>query len=219
MTLLVGGIGVVLAVSSALFLGSLGRAAALDTRAQAAADAVALAAAAESGPYGSGTPERVAELYANLNGASIVECRCTAGATAVQVTVNLDGALARARAVIDPELFAPSIASAGRLDPRLAAAVNELIAAADGRLQVASGARSTAEQTRLWQEALARYGSAEAADDWVAPPGHSMHERGLAVDLSGDLSLAEQLIDRLSLPLWRPLAHEPWHFEVIGSRG
>ena len=219
MTLLVGGIGVALSVLCAAFLGQLGRAAALDARAQGAADAAALAAVAESGPYGSGSPERLADLYARLNGARVIECRCAPGATAVQVAVAVDDVVARARAVIDPEAFAPATsAGSGRLHPRLAAAVDRLIAAAGGRIQVTSAARSTAEQARLWQEALAKYGSAEAADDWVAPPGHSMHERGLAVDLSGDLSLAVELVDRLRLPLWRPMDHEPWHFELTGSR-
>jgi hypothetical protein len=46
-----------------------------------------------------------------------------------------------------------------------------------------------------------------------------MHERGLAVDLGGDLIRAVQLIEELDLPLYRPLANEPWHFELIGSRG
>ncbi|MEA2485709.1 MAG: D-alanyl-D-alanine carboxypeptidase, partial [Actinomycetota bacterium] len=59
----------------------------------------------------------------------------------------------------------------------------------------------------------------EAADDWVAPPGGSMHERGLAVDLGGDLQLAVRIVAQLHLPLWRPLMNEPWHFELIGSRG
>jgi hypothetical protein len=45
-----------------------------------------------------------------------------------------------------------------------------------------------------------------------------MHERGLAVDLGGDLALAADLIDELALPLWRPLANEPWHFELRGAR-
>ncbi len=74
------------------------------------------------------------------------------------------------------------------------------------------------EQAMLWADALRRYGTAEVADDWVAPPGHSMHERGLAVDLAGDMSLAVRLIDELGLPLWRPMQHEPWHFELLGSR-
>ena len=219
MTLVAGALGVVLSVLFAGFLGQLGAAAALRTRAQAAADSAALAAVAESGPYGSGAPERMAELYARLNGATIVECRCAPGANAVQVEVQIDGVSVRARAVIDPEAFAPAaLGSSDGLDPRLAAAVRDLLAASGGRIQVSSGARSTAEQARLWQDALAKYGSAEAADDWVAPPGHSMHERGLAVDLSGDLSLAVDLIDRLGLPLWRPMQHEPWHFELVGSR-
>ena len=219
MTVIAGALGVALSVLFAGFLGQLGTAAALRTRAQAAADGAALAAVAESGPYGSGTPEKIAELYARLNGASLVECRCVSGATAVQVEVEIDDVSARARAVIDPEALAPAaLGSSDGLDPRLAAAVARLIAASEGRIALSSGARSSAEQARLWQEALAKYGSAEAADDWVAPPGHSMHERGLAVDLSGDLSLAVDLIERLGLPLWRPMQHEPWHFELVGSR-
>ena len=219
MTVIAGALGVLLSVVLAGFLGQLGAAVSLRTRAQAAADAAALAAVAESGPYGSGTPEKIAELYARLNGATVVECRCAPGASAVQVEVEIDDVSARARAVIDAEAFAPAVLGSGEgLDPRLAAAVARLVAASGGRIQVSSGARSTAEQARLWQDALAKYGSAEAADDWVAPPGHSMHERGLAVDLSGDLSLAVDLIDRLDLPLWRPMQHEPWHFELVGSR-
>ena len=220
MTLLLGSIGTAIAVLCAIFVTHLGAAAALDGRAQTAADAAALAAVAESGPYGSGAPERVAEAYARMNGATIVECRCAPGATAVQVAVEVDGALARARAVIDPEAFAPLVlgSGTGRLHPRLKAAVAQLVAASGGRISVTSGARSTAEQARLWQEALAKYGSPEAADDWVAPPGQSMHERGLAVDLGGDLALAVELVERLDLPLWRPMDHEPWHFELVGSR-
>jgi hypothetical protein len=43
-----------------------------------------------------------------------------------------------------------------------------------------------------------------------------MHEMGLAVDLGGDLALAERLIERFGLPLASPLSHEPWHFELRG---
>lgn len=220
MTLIVGVIGVTLSVLLATFLGDLGAAASVRGRAQAAADAAALAAVAEAGPYGNGLPEREAEMYARLNGARLLECRCARGASAVQVTVTIDEAVARARAVIDPAAIAPALlgGETGRLHPQLAAAVATLVDASKGRVSVSSGARSTIEQARLWQEALAKYGSAEAADDWVAPPGHSMHERGLAVDLGGDIALALDLIDRLGLPLWRPMQHEPWHFELIGSR-
>lgn len=220
MILLAGAIGMALSMALAVFLGDIGEATSLRGRAQAAADAAALAAVAEAGPYGHGLPERQAETYARLNGAVLTECRCQVGASAVQVTVRLDDVVARARAVIDPEAIMPAAVggSTGRLHPRLASAVAALVDASGGRIQVTSGARSTSEQTRLWREALSKYGSAEAADDWVAPPGRSMHEKGLAVDLGGDLNLAVELVDRLGLPLWRPMGHEPWHFELLGSR-
>ena len=108
---------------------------------------------------------------------------------------------------------------AGGLHPTLAASVQRLIAASNGRIWIVSGFRSYAHQYQLWVNALRKYGNAEAADNWVAPPGSSMHERGLAVDLGGDLDLAVRLIRELRLPLWRPMSWEPWHFELYGSRG
>jgi hypothetical protein len=45
-----------------------------------------------------------------------------------------------------------------------------------------------------------------------------MHERGLAVDLGGDTGLAARLVADLGLSLYRPLPHEPWHFELVGTR-
>lgn len=200
---------------------AVGSASALDARAQSAADAAALAAIAEAAPYGRGIPLQVARRYAALNGAELIDCECDAGATSVEVTVAIDGATARARSIIDPRLFAPLqvSVSAGGLHPQLDSALDRLLKAAGGSVILRSGFRSYEEQAALWAEALRKYGSAEAADDWVAPPGSSMHERGLAVDLAGDLDLAARLITDLGLPLHRPLAHEEWHFELTGSRG
>jgi hypothetical protein len=199
---------------------SLGRSAQLETRAQTAADAAALAAVAESAPGGTRDPAGTAETYAELNGARMVECLCELGDTAMQVSVYLDGAVATARAVLDPGALEPLVASldARGLDPRLERAVTRLLVAGRGAIHVVSGWRSPAQQSALWSEALVKYGSPEAADDWVAPPGSSMHERGLAVDLGGDVALAARLVRELELPLWRPLANEPWHFELIGTR-
>jgi D-alanyl-D-alanine carboxypeptidase len=90
--------------------------------------------------------------------------------------------------------------------------------ASGGRVQVTSGYRPPQRQTELWDAALVRYGHPEIADDWVARPNSSMHTRGLAVDLGGDIDLAVRIIDELDLPLYRPLPHEPWHFELVGSR-
>lgn len=105
------------------------------------------------------------------------------------------------------------------LHPALAEAVYRLISASGGRVWLVSGYRSTAHQAILWQAALERYRDPEKADNWVAPPGFSYHERGLAVDLGGDLEYAAALVRRLKLPLWRPMSWEPWHFELAGSRG
>jgi hypothetical protein len=105
------------------------------------------------------------------------------------------------------------------LNPALLQATQQLISASNGRVWLVSGYRDHLRQYQLWVAALQRYGSPEAADNWVAPPGSSMHERGLAVDLGGDLNLAVQLIQEFGLPMWRPMSWEPWHFELVGSRG
>ena len=196
-----------------------GRAAAIDSRAQMAADAAALAAVAENAPHGSGQPHVVAKRYAEANGAELVRCICTRGEEAVQVRVEIDGMIAEARAVLDPSLIRSGVAgSTVGLDPRLAQAVDALVRGSKGAVHVVSGYRAPDEQRRLWAEALSVYGSPESADDWVAPPGSSMHERGFAVDLGGDLATADRLVRSLGLPLHNPLPNEPWHYELIGAR-
>ena len=184
------------------------------TRAQAAADAASLAAAAESSLAGGGDPSLEAARFARLNGASLERCLCEPGATAAQVEVVFGSASARARAAFDPERVLPAVIDGDGLHPLLDGAVDRLLGAANGKVMIVSGARSTAEQASLWSQALDRHGSPEAADDWVARPGTSKHEQGLAVDLGGDLQLALDLVERLGLPLTRPLPHEPWHFEL-----
>jgi Flp pilus assembly protein TadG len=205
LTLLLGG-----------FVRDLAEASYLKARAQLAADAAALAAVAEAGPYGDGLPEYQARAFAEANGARLLECRCEPSATAAQVEVAVGDVIARARAVIDPTKLTPAPMSVTRdgLDPRLAAAIDALVEASGGRIDVGSGFRTYQEQAALWAEAVARYGDPEIADDWVARPGTSMHERGLAVDLKGDLVLAERLVTELGLPLHSPLPNEPWHFEL-----
>jgi hypothetical protein len=121
-----------------------------------------------------------------------------------------------AAASVGGTITVPSVAG---LHPALAQAVNTLISASGGRIWIVSGYRDTARQYQLWLRALEKYGDPEVADNWVAPPGGSYHERGLAVDLGGDLNLAVQLVQELNLPLWRPMSWEDWHFELAGSRG
>ena len=219
MTLLVAGLVCALALATAGFSVALGKASTLRARAQIAADAAALAAAAESGPYGEGRLLEQATTFARANGARLLECWCRPGATAVEVRVAVQDVVAQARAVLDVALLEPRRADSEGLHPVLRRAVERLVSASGGSVVLVSGFRSEAEQRALWLEALRRYGDPERADDWVAPPGRSMHERGLAVDLGGDVGLAISLIDELGLPLHRPLSNEPWHFELKGSRG
>jgi len=220
-TLLVACTACVLALLGATLISDLAAAATARARAQAAADAAALAAVAESAPQGGGRPARSAARYAVQNGARLVSCRCPPGATDAVVKVALGGVVAEARAVLEPRLLAPGrgALSPQGLHPALDASVRRLLDAAAGSVWITSGHRSRRQQGQLWAAAVARYGSAEAADDWVARPGHSLHERGLAVDLGGDIERAAALVSALGLPLRRPLPNEPWHFELAGARG
>ena len=216
---------VVLSLICGTVIVALGGAAETRARAQTAADAAALAAVFESGPYGSADPEERAREYARRNDGRLIDCDCVQGETEMEVEVVLDGFRARARAVIELDKLAPASISApgsnttAGLHPAMKMAIDRLIEASRGRVYLVSSTRTTARQTELWNEALEKYGDPEIADNWVARPGTSNHEEGLAVDLGGDLRLAVSLVDELGLPLWRPMSWEPWHFELIGSRG
>src|SRR5262245_5372229 len=60
------------------------------------------------------------------------------------------------------------------------------VAEADGipanLLTIVSAYRSVASQRALWEAALRKYGSPQAARRWVAPPGGSAHHTGRAID-------------------------------------
>ena len=221
MTTLIAGLVCTCAVLLSVFLGELGSASSAWMRAQAAADAAALAAVAEGTSYGDSDPRQAATTYAEANGATLVSCECDPFATDVSLVVEVDGVEASARAQLDPELLGAGVVTsgAGELHPELKDAVQELVEASGGAVRLNSGFRSLVEQEVLWQQALAKYGDPEIADDWVARPGDSLHGRGLAVDLGGDVELAARLVGQLGLPLWRPMYWEPWHFELEGSRG
>lgn len=217
MTLLVGALATTLTILLASFGADIAGTSATKARAQLAADAAALAAVAESAPYGGNEPQQEAARVARANGARLVSCLCRAGGTAAQVRVAVGDVVADARATIDPATFYPLVATTtSGLHPLMERAVDALLDAAGGRVSLVSGWRSSERQSELWAEALRRHGDPEVADDWVAQTGTSMHERGLAVDLAGDLEHAAELVRSLGLPLHRPLGHEPWHFELVG---
>ncbi len=106
------------------------------------------------------------------------------------------------------------------LQPAVRRAVERAIAAAtaDGvELRVTSGWRSAAHQRRLFDEAVAKHGSAERARQWVLPPGESEHVRGGAVDV-GPQEGARWLDEHGERwGLCRRYDNEPWHFERLAG--
>ena len=101
------------------------------------------------------------------------------------------------------------------MDPAFASKLQALVDASNGRLSIESGYRDEATQQQLYDAAVAKYGPDEAAN-WVAPPGHSNHEKGIAADLSGDLQWAHEHASEFGL--YFPLSNEDWHIEPVGSR-
>ncbi len=110
---------------------------------------------------------------------------------------------------------------------------------AGGRITAVSGYRSLAEQTGIWEETFAREG-AEFTEKYVAHPGCSEHETGLAIDLAGaaptidyirpylpcegDLASFSSLAAQFGFIKRYPegkekitgIDYEPWHFRYVG---
>jgi len=79
-----------------------------------------------------------------------------------------------------------------------------------------SGYRPPWYQKRLWDAAVKKYGSEQAASKWVARPGTSRHGRKNGQG-AVDVSLGSQL-DGSSGLLFRPMDWEPWHVQLTGTR-
>lgn len=107
------------------------------------------------------------------------------------------------------------------LNPQFQSALAQMFEAAPGGLQIKSAYRSPALQAKLYQDALAKYGSPEAARKWVAPPGRSQHGHGNAVDLGYLSPEAKQWAhaNAAQYGLSFPLSNEDWHVELAGARG
>lgn len=105
------------------------------------------------------------------------------------------------------------------MDEGFASRLQAMIEASGGRLGVGSGYRSVEEQTYLWENAVAKYGPEEARN-WVAPPGSSNHNHGVAADLSYETDDAQDWAhaNAARFGLVFPMEWEPWHIEPIGVR-
>lgn len=109
------------------------------------------------------------------------------------------------------------------LDETFRNALSALIAGAPpelaGQIGIQSGFRSPERQAELYQQALAKYGSPEAARKWVAPPGKSNHNHGGAADLSYGSDAAKKWVhdNAGNFGLGFRMSHEPWHIEPAGG--
>jgi hypothetical protein len=183
----------------ALQVGRLGGAAAARARAQTAADASALAGAADG--------RDAARALAEANGARLVEYEELGSDT--RVVVELGPATARGRARREGWTGAVGGGGAGRngLAPAMAAALARAEQLLGRPVPITSGFRSAAAQQALWAN--------RASNPFpVAAPGSSMHERGLAVDVP--LSFVPELA-RVApqAGLCHPVHKaDPVHFEV-----
>jgi hypothetical protein len=162
-------LAMVLAGVSMVLLARVGGAATARAGARNAADAAALAGAAEG--------RAAAVALAQANGAELVSYREVGLDTLVRVRLGPAEASGRARRSGDRD---GGSGSAGGSTNGLAPAMRAALARAEQLLgqpvPITSGFRSTAQQAALYAN--------RAANPYpVAAPGTSMHERGLAVDV------------------------------------
>lgn len=143
----------------------------------------------------------------------------------------------------DPPMCAPAFQDFPhiRLQPRAASCLYQLVKAADGigRIIPVSGCRSFAEQSQIYRNSLAENGTA-FTKSFVAAPGCSEHQSGLAADLaeaapvidfirpefpdSGvcanlrNLAPAYGFVQRYTEEKKHitGIACEPWHFRYVG---
>lgn len=104
------------------------------------------------------------------------------------------------------------------LAPPMRGATIAWLAAGRGAFRITSGVRTRQEQIDLRiSNGCPDIFSSPASSCRIATaiPGTSKHERGEAVDVGGDRSLAARLAPQFGLGLTVP--GEPWHFEVVNS--
>ena len=123
-----------------------------------------------------------------------------------------------------------------------ASLLNELMQEIHGWRSIVpvSGYRSLEEQQRIWDDSL-RENGAEFTGKYVAIPGHSEHQTGLAIDLglkqeqidfirpdfpcTGICQTFRERAAKYGFILRYPpgkeaitgIAHEPWHFRYVGT--
>ena len=114
-------------------------------------------------------------------------------------------------------VFDDSVAGVANLDPDLRAALRAAATAAAGdgvAVYVDSGWRSREYQQQLFNEAVSKYGSVDAAARWVASPNTSAHVSGDAVDIGQSNAAAWLSEHGAHYGLCQIYGNEPWHYEL-----
>ncbi len=109
------------------------------------------------------------------------------------------------------------------LQPRMRAsfeAARDAAAAQGITIEVVSAHRDAATQQQLYDQAIARYGSAAEARKWVLPPDESEHVKGGAIDVAPRAAAQWLETNGVRFGLCRRYANEWWHFErLAGPKG
>jgi len=120
----------------------------------------------------------------------------------------------------------PQLKRPQQLDPRLLARFTaaRTVGASHGyTVEIRSGWRSVNHQQHLFNAAVKKYGSVQAATKWVLPPKDSMHTFGLAIDVkyAGNIRSASFWFQKYSshFGLCRRYQNEWWHYEPLVSPG
>jgi hypothetical protein len=114
-------------------------------------------------------------------------------------------------------VFDDSVAGVANLDPDVRAALRAAATAAAGdgvAVYVDSGWRSREYQQQLFNEAVSKYGSVDAAARWVASPNTSAHVSGDAVDIGHSNAAAWLSEHGAQYGLCQIYGNEPWHYEL-----
>lgn len=90
------------------------------------------------------------------------------------------------------------------------------------KIYIVSGFRSLSRQETLYKQAIRKYGSADEASKWVAPPLISHHPWGVAIDVNypnEPVGAGWLEVHGYKFGLCRVFDNEWWHFEPVIAPG